>query len=52
MKDCINCKNKNWLRVINKPVMECFVTKQKFEVVTSQKVALDCPHYEANNEKL
>lgn len=50
MKDCVNCKNKNWLRVINKPVMECFLTKEQFDVIESEKKAEDCKHYE-NEEK-
>lgn len=46
MKDCVNCKNKNWLRIINKPVMECFITKEQFTVLESGAKSENCPHYE------
>lgn len=49
-KDCINCTKKNWLRIINKPVMECFLTKEQFTVIDSEVKAKDCNHYE-NEEK-
>lgn len=54
MKDCVNCKNKNWLRVINKPFMECFLTKEQFTLLESKQKAEDCKHYdnEANYDKL
>lgn len=46
MKDCVTCTKKNWLRIINKAYMECFVTKEQFTVIESRVKAKDCPHYD------